>query len=129
MKIIIADDSPIFRARLFTLLDELEDVEIVGQADSGPGALEIIRTSSPDAVIMDIRMPGLTGIQVLEEIRKTRPDLLIVMMTNYSYQQYRERCRKAGADYFFDKSHDIEKILEVFASRSGARQSMTKETP
>ncbi|MEP0821811.1 MAG: response regulator transcription factor [Ignavibacterium sp.] len=129
MKIIIADDSPIFRARLFTLLDELEDVEIVGQADSGPGALEIIRTSNPDAVIMDIRMPGLTGIQVLEEIRKTRPDLLIVMMTNYSYQQYRERCRKAGADYFFDKSHDIEKILEVFASRSGARQSMTKETP
>lgn len=129
MKIIIADDSPIFRARLFTLLDELEDVEIVGQADSGPGALAMIRMLNPDAVILDIRMPGLMGVQVLEEIRKTRPDLLIVMMTNYPYQQYRERCRKAGADYFFDKSNDIDKIIEVFASRSGARRSMTKETP
>lgn len=120
MKIIIVDDSPIFRARLFTLLDEVENVEIIGQAQSGSGALHIIRTLNPDAVIMDIRMPDMTGIQVLELLRRERPDLLVVMMTNYSHQQYRERCRQAGADFFFDKSTEIDKIIEVFSRRSTA---------
>lgn len=129
MRIILADDSPIFRARLFTLLDDLDEVEIVGQAESGPGTLDIIRRTNPEAAIIDVHMPGLTGIQVLEEIRETRPDLLVIMITNYPCQQYQERCRKAGADYVFDKSREIDKIIEVFSHRPDKAPPLMKDVP
>lgn len=125
MKVLIADDSPIFRARLFTILDEIEEVHIVGQAQSGPEALELFRRLQPDAVVLDIRMPGMTGIQVLEELKKEAPGLLVVMMTNFPYQQYRERCLNAGADHFFDKSCEIEKIIEVFSSSRTGQEAVS----
>lgn len=115
MKIVIVDDSPIIRARLITMLDDIETIQIVGQAKSGEEALETVEKLNPDAVILDIRMPGLTGVDVLERIKKTNPNMLIIIMTNYPYQQYRERCMAAGADYFFDKSTEFDKIIGVFA--------------
>lgn len=125
MNILIADDSPIFRARLFTVLDEIEDLHIVGQAQSGQETLELFRRLRPDAVVLDIRMPGMTGIQVLEELKKEVPGILVVMMTNYPYQQYRERCLAAGADHFFDKSCEIEKIIEVFSSSKPKQEAVS----
>ena len=115
MRVFIADDSPIVRARLISMLDDLDTVEIVGQARSGSDALEAIRRLRPDAVILDIRMPGLTGIEVLEEVKKSDPHLLVIMITNFPYQQYRDRCLSAGADYFFDKSSEFDKVIDVFA--------------
>ena len=115
MKIVIVDDSPIIRARLITMLDDIESLEIVGQADSGQEALDVVSRLNPDAMILDIRMPGLTGVDVLERLKKAHPHMLIIMMTNYPYQQYRERCMAAGADYFFDKSTEFDKIIGVFA--------------
>jgi len=115
MKIVIVDDSPIIRARLITMLDDLENIQIVGQAKSGEEAIEVVSRLRPDALILDIRMPGLNGVDVLEQVKKSHPQMLIIMMTNYPYQQYRERCLAAGADHFFDKSTEFDKIIGVFA--------------
>lgn len=115
MKVVIVDDSPIVRARLITMLDDLENVQIVGQAKSGEEAIEVVTRINPDALILDIRMPGLNGVEVLERLKKSHPNLLIIMITNYPYQQYRERCLAAGADHFFDKSSEFDKIIGVFA--------------
>jgi DNA-binding NarL/FixJ family response regulator len=115
MKIVIVDDSPIIRARLITMLDDIDSLEIVGQANSGQEAIDVVSRLNPDAMVLDIRMPGLTGVDVLERLKKTNPRMLIIMMTNYPYQQYRERCMAAGADYFFDKSTEFDKIIGVFA--------------
>jgi DNA-binding NarL/FixJ family response regulator len=121
MKIVIVDDSPIIRARLITMLDDIDSLEIVGQANSGQDAIDVVSRLNPDAIILDIRMPGLTGVDVLERLKRTNPRMLIIMMTNYPYQQYRERCMAAGADYFFDKSTEFDKIIGVFAESAQSR--------
>ena len=116
MRILIADDSAVVRARLVTLLSELEDVEIVGEAQTCGEATERIRQLQPDVVILDIRMPGGSGIDVLETVKQNTPAPLVMMLTNFPYSQYREKCLRAGADFFFDKSTEFEEMIGVFRS-------------
>ena len=113
MKVFIADDSAVVRERLIDMLSELPDVEIVGQAEDGLQATNLIEKLTPDVAILDIRMPRGNGIEALQNIKKNNPALIVIMLTNYPYPQYRKKCMKAGADYFFDKSTEFEKVTEV----------------
>jgi DNA-binding NarL/FixJ family response regulator len=113
MKIFIADDSAVFRERLIEMLSELPEIEIIGQAEDGIQATKLIEKLNPDVVILDIRMPGGSGIDVLEDIKKINAVPIVIILTNYPYPQYRKKCMKAGADYFFDKATEFEKVTEV----------------
>jgi DNA-binding NarL/FixJ family response regulator len=64
-------------------------------------------------VILDIRMPGGSGIDVLENIKKTNAAPVVIVLTNYPYPQYRKKCMALGAEYFFDKTTEFEKVTEV----------------
>src|SRR5450759_3233503 len=100
MKVILADDSSLFRDRIKDLLKNLGNVEIVGEAVNGLEALKLIEDKKPDLVILDIRMPEMTGIEVLRKIREKGIVVKICMLTSYPYKQYKERCLAEGADYF-----------------------------
>jgi DNA-binding NarL/FixJ family response regulator len=113
IKVFIADDSSEMRERIRMLLSELEKVEMIGEAENVQEAIENIRQKGPDVVILDIRMPGGNGIDVLREIEKNDQVPIIIMLTNYPHQQYRKKCMDAGADFFFDKSKEFEKVVEV----------------
>ena len=114
MKVFIVDDSSVVRERLVAMLSEHPEIEIVGQAHDAFSALEAIPHLKPDVVILDIYMPGsATGMYVLERIGRERDAPTIIMLTNYSYEQYRKRCLAAGAAFFFDKSTEFEKVPEV----------------
>jgi DNA-binding NarL/FixJ family response regulator len=113
MKVFIADDSEVFRERLAEMLSDLPEIEIVGQAEDGTQATNLIEKLNPDVVILDIRMPRGNGMDVLQNIKKNNPALIVIMLTNYPYSQYRKKCMKAGADYFFDKATEFEKVTEV----------------
>ena len=65
---------------------------------------------APDAVILDLQMPGGSGLDVLRAIRIDHPHLRVLICTNFDYPQYREKCMSGGADYFLDKSAEFEKI-------------------
>jgi len=113
MKVFIADDSQVMRERLIEMLSELPEIEIVGQAEDGIQATNLIEKLNPDVVILDIRMPKGSGIDVLQKIKKNNPATIVIMLTNYPYPQYQKKCMKAGADYFFDKSTEFEKVTEA----------------
>lgn len=113
MKIFIADDSAIVRERLITMFSEMEGIEVIGTAQRGNEAIECIQELKPDVVILDIRMPGGNGIDVLQSIKKENPDLMVIMLTNYPYPQYRKKCMKAGADYFFDKATEFKEVPKI----------------
>ena len=115
MKIVIADDSSLIRVRIKDLLSDLNNVEIVGEAVNGLEVLQLIQDKKPDFVILDIRMPEMNGIEVLRKIREMGIKVKICMLTSYSYEQYRERCFAEGADYFFDKNHDIQQMLDIIS--------------
>ena len=114
VKVYIVDDSEVVRERLKAMLSELEEIEIVGQAQDPLEAINGIRKLRPDAVILDLRMPGGSGIDVLVNIKKDKLVATVIILTNYPYPQYRKKCMEAGADFFFDKSTEFERILEVF---------------
>jgi DNA-binding NarL/FixJ family response regulator len=113
MKVLIVDDSKIVCNGLRQMLINIADVEIVGQAHNAQDAIQSISESNPDVVILDIRMPGLNGIDVLKDIRAKKLSSRVIMLTNYPYPQYRKKCEELGADYFFDKVTEIDEIPKL----------------
>ena len=114
LKVFIADDSLIVRERLVTMLAELPGVEIVGQAEHVAEAINAIQKFQPDVVILDIRMPGGSGLDVLRNIKQNEPAPMVIILTNYPYPGYRQKCLQAGADFFLDKSTEFDQIPELF---------------
>ncbi len=124
MKVFIADDSQVIRERLSALLSDIEGIEVIGEAQDGFEARDGILTLKPDVVILDIRMPGRNGLDVLRDIKESSPKTKVVILTNYPYPQYRRRCMEEGADYFFDKSSEFENVLEVLARLISAKKKV-----
>ena len=112
--VFIVDDSKAIRERLAEMLSEIVGVEVIGEARNAAEAVKGIRTLKPKVVILDIQMPDGNGIEVLKIIKQESPAPLVMMMTNHSSTQYREKCLKLGADYFLDKARDFEKLVEIF---------------
>ena len=113
MRLFIADDSEILRVRLIDMLSEIEGIEIIGQAQESLEAIESIQELNPHVVILDIRMPRINGIKVLEAIKKDDQSPTVIIFTNCPYPQYRKRCIDLGADFFFDKSTEFEKLIDT----------------
>jgi DNA-binding NarL/FixJ family response regulator len=111
--VFIVDDSPVVRDRLVSMIAELPNVEVIGQADIAFEAINSIRRLRPSVVVLDISMPGGSGMYVLETIKKERPEPMVIMLTNFAHDQYRQKCLQLGADYFFDKSTEFERVTEV----------------
>lgn len=120
MRLFIADDSEILRERLVETLSEIEGVEIVGQEGNPVKVIEAVERFKPDLVILDIQMPGGNGILALEKIKKMEDPPIVIMFTNYPYLQYRKRCFDSGADYFFYKSTEFEKLIDVIRESTKA---------
>ena len=113
MRLFIADDSEILRVRLIDMLSEIEGIEIIGQAQESLDTIESIQELNPHVVILDIRMPRINGVKVLEAIKKDDESPTVIIFTNYPYPQYRKRCMDLGADFFFDKSTEFEKLFDT----------------
>ena len=109
----IVDDSIGIRERLIELLSDMENIRVIGQADNAEEAVEAIFRLRPDTVILDIRLPGKSGLTVLVEIKAKLPGITVIVITNYDYPQYRRQSMDAGADYFFNKTRDFESLLQV----------------
>lgn len=113
LKVLVAEDSAFIRERLAGLLSELPQVEIVGEASDGSSALRLFFACRPRAVILDIQMPGPNGIEVLRQIKAEDRGCVVIILTSYQQPEFRDRCAEAGADHFFHKSTEFEKVLVV----------------
>ena len=113
MKVLIVDDSAIIRERLKTMLSEVTELEDISQAKDSSEAINCFEKLKPEVVILDIRLPGESGIDVLQKIKESNQPPLVIVLTNYPYPHYRRKCLDAGADYFFNKSTEFNKVTEV----------------
>ena len=107
MKVLIVDDSKIVCDGLRQMLLNIAGVEVVGEAHNALEAITAITELKPDVVILDIRLPDKSGIEILKDIRDKKLPIRVIMLTNYPYPQYRKKCEELGADYFFDKVAEI----------------------
>ena len=111
--VFIVDDSAVVRDRLAQLITELPGVRVVGHADIAFEAIQEIRRLRPHCVVLDISMPGGSGMYVLETIKRELPGLTVIMLTNFAHEQYRQKCLQLGADHFFDKTSEFERVLDI----------------
>ena len=113
LTVYIVDDSDVMRERLAELISDIVGIKLAGQSGNPFDALQSIKAQHPDIVILDIRLPGKSGIDVLKDIKKESPTPIVIMITNYPYRQYRQGCMAAGADYFFSKLDEFEMIAQA----------------
>jgi DNA-binding NarL/FixJ family response regulator len=115
-RIFIVDDSNAIRQKLIGLLAESKQVRVIGQAGRAEEAIAAIRELQPDIVLLDIRLPGKSGLWLLTEIKNSWPRMAVVIMTNYDFPQYRRQSFDAGADDFFNKTLDFERMIHLLVS-------------
>ena len=120
-RVFIVDDSASIRVRLAEMLARMEDVAVVGEAESAPEAVNGVLTLRPDSVLLDLNLLGRSGIEVLRTVRKQAPEIVFVVLTNHCEPQYRRACAQAGAAYFLDKSTEFDRVREVIAEIASTR--------
>ena len=111
MRILIADDHPLFRSGVRNLLATTDDLEIVGEASTGDEAVELAAALQPDVVLMDIRMPGLNGIEATRLIKERYPSIEVLVLTMFQDDQSVFTAMRAGAKGYVLKDADEPELL------------------
>ncbi|HWC58763.1 MAG TPA: response regulator transcription factor [Verrucomicrobiae bacterium] len=109
----VVEDNPRLREQLLQILENLPDIECVGAYASGEEAVQGIPPRKPDVVLMDIKLPGISGIQCVSELKKVLPKVQIIMVTIYEDSERIFKALKAGASGYLVKSAHPDQLVEA----------------
>jgi len=104
IRVLLADDHALVRAGIRALLNAMEGVEVIAEAGDGREALRLIQELKPDNVLLDVTMPGLSGLEVLEESKKCCPDVRVIILTVHDASEYAMQALRAGAAGYLPKT-------------------------
>lgn len=113
IKVLIADDHTIFRSGLNLLLSSEPNIEVVGEAADGASAIEIVDSLRPDLVLMDIGMPGLSGIEATRKIKERNPETKILVLTMHRTDEYFFQMLEAGASGYILKAAETSELIDA----------------
>jgi len=113
MRVLVADDHPAFRAGLQLMLADADDVEVVGSAETGDEALAMSQTLAPDVVVMDLRMPGLDGIEATRRLLAHDPSVGVLVLTMFEDDESVFAAMRAGARGYLLKGAEQDEILRA----------------
>ncbi|KAF2333557.1 response regulator transcription factor [Flavobacterium ginsenosidimutans] len=113
IRVVLADDHVFVRDGIKSLLENEANIEVVGEAIDGADALEVVASTKPDLLIVDIRMPNLTGIEVVEKLRSENNNVKIIMLSMHESEEYVLKSIKAGADGYLLKGSSKEEFLKA----------------
>ncbi len=116
MRVFLVDDSSLVIDFLKEMLAALRGIEVAGHAHDVSTALRSIRTGCPDVVLLDLHLPDGSGMEVLKTIKKEMPATVMIVLTNYAFPQYKQKCLELGAHAFLDKSTDFTKIPRLLSA-------------
>jgi DNA-binding NarL/FixJ family response regulator len=118
IKVLLADDHPLIIAGIRRTIEHLEDMEVVGEAHTGAELVQLIERRSPDMVLMDLRMPGITGVEMIERIRRERPSVKVVVLSACDDRATIDSALHAGASAYVLKSANTVDIASVLRQAS-----------
>jgi DNA-binding NarL/FixJ family response regulator len=116
LRVVVADDSPDVRRHLVEMLREIAAVEVVAEAGDTPSALASAEQFRPEVVVLDLQMPGESGLVALQHLQALLPETQVIILTNHANPFYRRKCMEEGASFFFDKSIEFDKVAETVRS-------------
>jgi DNA-binding NarL/FixJ family response regulator len=111
IRILIADDHSIVRDGLKRILASTADLQVAGEASSGDQALQLVKSNDYDVVMLDLSMPGLSGLDLIKRLKLEKPKLRILVLSMHGEQQYAARVLKAGAAGYLNKDSAAELLL------------------
>ena len=112
-RIILADDHVMFRQGIRNFIERLEHVQISGEVGNGMELLELLKTSVPDLIILDIAMPKLRGLEALREVKKRYPQVKVVILTMHGTREFVRQAVSEGADGFILKEEPSSELIEA----------------
>lgn len=113
LNILIVDDNLNFIKRMISILDDVKYPKKISIASDFNSAMHEMAAGGHDILLLDINMPGKSGIELLRYIRERNSGTEVVMLTNHAEAFYREQCRELGAQHFLDKSNDFLQVPEI----------------
>ena len=122
MRVFLADDHPLLRMGLKLALDQEEGIQVIGEASDGFGAVEKIRHNPPDLALIDVDMPGMSGIRAIRILRKSLPRMKILVLSTYDDDKYVQESMQAGADGYLLKCVDIGELVKIIRSVCDGKQ-------
>jgi len=122
IKVFIADDHAIVREGLKQILAETRDIIVAGEAENGLEAVKLFRKSECQVMLLDISMPDRSGIDVLKQIKKEKPDLAVLMLSMHREDQYAIRSLKAGASGYLTKQSAPRELVNAIRQVAGGQK-------
>lgn len=119
IRVYIVDDHPYVREMLSQYLEMEEDVAVCGSAEAAEAALDAIPTASPDLVLVDVSLPGLSGIELVERLRDCAPGTVCLMLSGHGERSHMRRAAEAGAKGYVLKGDTSELLTAVRCVASG----------
>ncbi|WAA11412.1 sporulation transcription factor Spo0A [Fervidibacillus halotolerans] len=128
IKVCIADDNKELTTLLKNYIDEQENMEVIGIANNGQECLNLLEKQKPDVLLLDIIMPHLDGLAVLEEIRTQESPPKVIMLTAFGQEDVTKKAVELGASYFVLKPFDMQQLIHQIQQVSGITTSKGKST-
>jgi two-component system invasion response regulator UvrY len=113
VSLLLVDDHALFRSGMRSILDARDDMQVIGEADTGEAAVEMVRRSAPDVVLMDIHMPGIGGIEATRRILRQAPHTKVIALTALDDEPFPSKLLDAGAVGYITKGCPAEELVEA----------------
>jgi len=116
LRVFLVDDHPLFRMGLRIAMEQQADIELTGEASDGFSAVEKINATPPDVLLIDMDMPGISGIRVIRTIHKSFPGMKILVLSTYDDENYIHGAMQAGADGYVLKCVEVAELVRIIKS-------------
>ncbi|MDK8465371.1 UvrY/SirA/GacA family response regulator transcription factor [Marinobacter sp. SS13-12] len=122
IRVLVVDDHELVRSGITRMLADNPDIDVIGEASSGEDAIDFVRKDSPDIVLMDIRMPGIGGLEATRRILRIDDAIRVIVVTACADDPYPTRVMQAGASAYITKGADIKEMVRAIRmAHSGQR--------
>lgn len=125
VRVFLADDHPLFRVGLRYSLDQEKDIEVVGEASDGFRAVAEMQADPPDISLIDVDMPGLSGIGAIRVLRKSSPQMKMLMLSTYNDENYIREAMDAGADGYVLKCVDVKELVRIIKTFGAGKPAVS----
>jgi len=125
IRVLLVDDHQLVRRGLAQLVHDTPGMEVAGEAGDGEGALDVLRSTQPDVVVLDLSMPGRGGLDVLQELRTQSPGSRVIILTMYPEEQYAIRSFREGAAAYLTKASAPEELIQAIRTVAAGKRYIT----
>ena len=127
IRVLIADDHAIVREGIKRTLADTPDIQVVGEAGDGQSLMALIGGNAADVVVLDLAMPGVPGLELLEDLRRRKPNLPILVLSMYPADQYAVRAIRAGASGYINKASPPSELVAALRSVASGRRYINSD--